>query len=206
MYLLRFIRGQRECVFRHLNGHLQNIKGRKPKITIGKTYFNNQLNVQFLYSITICMLHYNPLHVSSINMPIFRRTNCIITASGIVALCKGLYSMPDESSLLCSGITIGKWFWQPRLMPQLRMHREKLIFCLWWLNSFRHQMVNNSQGCHVMILGCYIETLFESHKSKTAYQIQRVFRVFKKKGEFPYTNSYCWMWTPKQGKLGRPEM
>ena len=43
------------------------------------------------------MLHYNPQHVSSINMPIFRRTNCIITASGIVTLCKRLYSMPDES-------------------------------------------------------------------------------------------------------------
>ena len=26
-------------------------------------------------------------------MPIFRRTNCIITASGIVTLCKRLYSM-----------------------------------------------------------------------------------------------------------------
>ena len=33
-------------------------------------------------------------------MPIFRRTNCIITASGIVTLCKRLYSMPDESSAL----------------------------------------------------------------------------------------------------------
>jgi hypothetical protein len=32
-------------------------------------------------------------------MPIFRRTNCIITASGIVTLCKQLYSMPDESRL-----------------------------------------------------------------------------------------------------------
>ena len=32
------------------------------------------------------MLHYNPRHVSSINMPIFRRTNYIITASGIVTL------------------------------------------------------------------------------------------------------------------------
>ena len=42
------------------------------------------------------MLHYNPRHVSSINMPIFSRTNCIITASGIVTLCKRLYSMPDE--------------------------------------------------------------------------------------------------------------
>jgi hypothetical protein len=53
----------------------------------------------FLYSITICMLHYDPRHVSSINMPIFRRTNCIITASGIVTLCKRLYSMPDENRL-----------------------------------------------------------------------------------------------------------
>ena len=50
------------------------------------------------------MLHYNPRHVSSINMPIFRWTNCIITASGIVTLCKRLYSMPDESRLLSSGV------------------------------------------------------------------------------------------------------
>ena len=45
------------------------------------------------------MLHYNPRHVSSINMPIFRRKNCIITASGIVTLCKRLHSMPVESRL-----------------------------------------------------------------------------------------------------------
>jgi len=40
-------------------------------------------------------------------MPIFRRTNCIITASGIVTLCTVQYSMPNESrlySLLSSGI------------------------------------------------------------------------------------------------------
>jgi len=42
------------------------------------------------------MLHYNPPHVSSINMPIFRKTNCIITASGTFTG-KRLYSMPDES-------------------------------------------------------------------------------------------------------------
>ena len=34
------------------------------------------------------MLHYNPHHVSSSTLLIFRRTNCIITASGIVAFCK----------------------------------------------------------------------------------------------------------------------
>ena len=66
------------------------------------TCFNYQLNAQFLYSITICMLHYNLRHVSSINMPIFRRTNCIIAASGIVTLCKRLYSMLDESRLQSS--------------------------------------------------------------------------------------------------------
>ena len=48
-------------------------------------------NAQFLYSLTICMILYNPRHVSSINMPIVRRTNCIITASGIVTLCTAVY-------------------------------------------------------------------------------------------------------------------
>jgi hypothetical protein len=37
-------------------------------------------------------------------MPIFRRTNFIITASGIITLCKWLYSIPPESSLQSSGI------------------------------------------------------------------------------------------------------
>jgi len=37
------------------------------------------------------MLHYNPRHVSSITIPIFRRTNCFITASGIVNLCTAVY-------------------------------------------------------------------------------------------------------------------
>jgi hypothetical protein len=35
-------------------------------------------------------------------MRIFRRTNCIITASGIVTLCKRLYSMSVESRLQSS--------------------------------------------------------------------------------------------------------
>ena len=38
------------------------------------------------------MFHYNPRHVSNINMPIFRRTNFIVTASGIVTLCTIQYS------------------------------------------------------------------------------------------------------------------
>jgi len=47
---------------------------------------NYQLNAQFLYSITIYMLHHNPRHVSSSTTLIFRRSNCIITVYGIVTL------------------------------------------------------------------------------------------------------------------------
>jgi hypothetical protein len=42
-------------------------------------------------------------------MPIFRRKNCIITATGIVTLCKQLYSMPVESSLLSTGILYSRF-------------------------------------------------------------------------------------------------
>ena len=62
-------------------------------------------NAQLLYSLTIYMLHYNPWHISSINMPILRRTNCIITASGIVNRC--VYSMPDDSRLQSSMLSSG---------------------------------------------------------------------------------------------------
>ena len=51
----------------------------------------------FLYSLTICLLHYYPRHVSSINMPIFRSKNCIHTASGIFVVCKRLPSTLVES-------------------------------------------------------------------------------------------------------------
>ena len=72
--------------FHRLDFYMKIISANKS----AKTYFNKQLNAQFFYSITICMLHYNPRYVSSINMPILRRTNCIITASGIVTPCKWL--------------------------------------------------------------------------------------------------------------------
>ena len=45
------------------------------------------------------MLHYDPQHVSSRILLIFRRTNCIITPSGSGTLCKQPYSMPVESGL-----------------------------------------------------------------------------------------------------------
>jgi len=45
------------------------------------------------------MLHYDPQHGSSSTLLILRRTNCITTASGIIILCKELYSMQVESRL-----------------------------------------------------------------------------------------------------------
>ena len=45
------------------------------------------------------MLRYDPQHVSSSTLLILRRTNCITTAPGIVALCKQPYGMQVESRL-----------------------------------------------------------------------------------------------------------
>ena len=50
------------------------------------------------------MLHYDPQHVSSSTLLILRRINCITTASGIVTLCKQLYSMQVESGPLSTCI------------------------------------------------------------------------------------------------------
>ena len=50
-----------------------------------------QLNAQFFYSSTICMLHYAPQHVWSNTLLIIRRTNFITAASGIVTLHKQPY-------------------------------------------------------------------------------------------------------------------
>jgi len=63
------------------------------KVIKEKTFSNYQINAQFLYSSTICMLHYDPQLVSSSTLLILRRTNCITTASGIVTLCRQPYSM-----------------------------------------------------------------------------------------------------------------
>ena len=58
----------------------------------------------FFYSLTVCLLHYYLRHVSSINMPIFRRKNYIHTASGIFALCKRLHSKLVESRVYCADV------------------------------------------------------------------------------------------------------
>jgi len=45
------------------------------------------------------MSHYDPQHVSSSTLLIFRRTNCVNTAYGIVTLCKQPYSMQVKGGL-----------------------------------------------------------------------------------------------------------
>jgi len=62
------------------------------------------------------MLHYNHRHVSSINMPIFRRTNFIITASAIVNLCQGLYGTPVDSRLQNSLLSTGVLYRQLKMV------------------------------------------------------------------------------------------
>ena len=65
-------------------------------------FYQPTLMHSFLYSLTICLLHYYPQHVSSINMPIFRRKNCIHTASSIFTLCKRLHgTLCTVFSVLC---------------------------------------------------------------------------------------------------------
>ena len=69
------------------------------KLTNAELFHQPTLMHNFLYSLTICLLHCYPRHVSSTNMPNFRRKNCIHTASGIFALCKRLHSTLVESGL-----------------------------------------------------------------------------------------------------------
>ena len=66
-----------------------------------------QPNAHFLYSVTIYMLHYNPQHVSSSNLLVFRRTNYIITASGIVTLGRTVCRLRADCSPLSTGILYG---------------------------------------------------------------------------------------------------
>ena len=80
-------------------------------------FSNYQLNAQFLYSSTICMLHYDPHHVSSSTLLILRRTNCITTASDIVTLKIGERSYINKmrSAVLLNNIEI-KTMWSKNVV------------------------------------------------------------------------------------------
>jgi len=94
------------------------------------------------------MLHYDPQHVSSINMPIFRRTNCIITVSGIVSLCKWLYSMPDESRLQSSLLSSGILYY---VQTMLKISSTWIKACM---DTWDHVLSHNFKGPWA-ILNCF---------------------------------------------------
>ena len=96
----------------------------------------------FLYSLTIYLLHYYPGHVSSINMPIFRRKNCIHTASGIFALCKRLHSILAESGLQSVAGYVADLSWKSgaraiekldRLRSTMAVNVLSRVCCLTWI-------------------------------------------------------------------------
>ena len=55
-------------------------------------YFNYQLHAQFLYSLTICMLHYNLRHVSSININMPSSGGQIVLSQHLVSSLSVQYS------------------------------------------------------------------------------------------------------------------
>ena len=74
--------------------------------TLHQTYFNNQLNAQFLYSLTICMLHYNTRHVSIINMPVLGG-QIVLSQHLVTSLCVNgctVCRIRADCGLLSSGI------------------------------------------------------------------------------------------------------
>ena len=85
----------------------------------------------FLYSLTICLLHCYPRHVSSINMPIFRRKNCIHTASGIFAL-----ELSERS------------YFNIRSTVLLRQYWSKSTLIKWFLMNFAK--CSNTNICFVI--------------------------------------------------------
>ena len=103
--------------------HLNSVAKRIGRKNIGGAFSNYQLNAQFFYFSTICMLHYASQHVSSSTLLILGRTSCITTASGIVTLCKQRYSMQVKS-----GLQSTFYLHTVRLSVEWRYQR------LWWWN------------------------------------------------------------------------
>ena len=99
----------------------------------------------FPYSLTICLLHYYPRHVSSINMPIFRRKNCIHTASGIFTLCKRLPSTLVESGKLVDEIILYYDARSKKLLLCMFVDGKAMITAFqwhwndcWWMTNVTH--------------------------------------------------------------------
>ena len=73
------------------------------------------------------MLHYNPRHVSSSIMLIFRMSYCIITAFGVVTLCKELYQL---NAKFIYSITIYMLHYNPRHVSSSNMLIFRMSYCI----------------------------------------------------------------------------
>jgi len=73
----------------------------------------------------IYRLHYNPQHVSSSTLLIFRRTNCIITASGIVTLEIGEWSYINK---MRSAVFLIQTMWSENVVIS-EVNSSELVKC-----------------------------------------------------------------------------
>jgi hypothetical protein len=102
---------------------------------IAWTCFNYQLNAQFLYSVIVYILHYNPRrHVSSNTMLILRSSNCIVPASGIVPLCE----RPSRARVEC-GLASNQCTERPLTESDDTRCRNNTI----WLPEDEHSIARN---------------------------------------------------------------
>ena len=121
----------------------------------------------FLYSVTICLLHYYPRHVSSINMPIFRRKNCIHRASGIFALCKRLHSTLVERGLQSA--------LNQSIIYILNHQQTRVIIGRWQDNTANPQGSQNSATALKKTITNHIYIWYYKHK----YGIKVIFLFLK---------------------------
>jgi hypothetical protein len=65
------------------------------------TYWHKDSDSLLLTNLThfFIFIYYTSLHVSSITVPIIRRSNCINTSSGMISLCEWLLGMPVRREL-----------------------------------------------------------------------------------------------------------
>ena len=100
------------------------------------------------------MLDYYPRHISSINMPIFRRKICIHTASDIFAHCKRLYSTLVESGLQDGHVNARNIFEHNIITYILLMNKELCIKVGKWNNSIFYVFISIYNSLHVSSTSC----------------------------------------------------
>ena len=108
------------------------------------------------------MLHYYPRHVSSINTPIFRRTNCIFTASGIFAPCKRLHSTPVESGLVNEIILVVEKI-KTHFMFNHFFPENSVVYEIIWIKYGRDRQATDDNIMQRICFACCIIMATDTH-------------------------------------------